>query len=215
MAKKELNLLSRKIRAKILNILLETEKPLHFSAIYEQLKPMSTRTLSKHLIALEKEGLLSRKIEGRKIVFELKKPKTVLEMRKEFFEQLISLLEAYGMILNHKTQTITQNYLNAIKESIEKPEPEAETKVFVRTIDYRKSVEIPISKLYEPLEFKEAETIKCEYCGEQHRISEDMHGFYYECPKEKKIKRIEKPKEPNLTVEPLKLKRKIKRKVRV
>ncbi len=207
MAKKELNLLSKKIRAKILQTLLRTETPLHFLALHKKVEPMSTRTLSKHLIILEKEGLIFRKIEGRKIVFELNKPKTIIELRKEFFEQLVSLLTVYGNILNEKTNAITQNYLNTIKESIEKPEVE---KVFIRTIEYAKSVKIPISKPYEPLEFTETKTIKCEYCGEQHQISEDMHGFYYECPKEKKIKRIEKPKEPNLTIEPLNLKRKMK-----
>ena len=211
MAKQELNLLSKKIRAKILQTLIQTERPLHFSAIHKKVEPMSTRTLSKHLIILEKEGLISRKIEGRKIVFELNKPKTIIELRKEFFEQLVSLLTAYGNILNEKTNAITQSYLDAIKESIDKPEPEIEgEKVFSRTIEYAKSVKIPISKPYEPLEFTETKTIKCEYCGEQHQISEDMHGFYYECPKEKKIKRIDKPKEPNLTIEPLNLKRKRK-----
>jgi DNA-binding HxlR family transcriptional regulator len=209
MAKQELNLLSKKIRAKILQTLIQTETPLHFLALHKKVKPMSTRTLSKHLITLEKEGLISRKIEGRKIVFEVNKPKTIIELRKEFFEQFLSLLRAYETVLNQKTNTMTQSYLEAIKESIEKPEIKGE-KAFIRTVEYEKSVKIPISKPYEPLEFTKAKTIKCQYCGEQHQISEDMHGFYYECPKEKKIKRIEKPKEPNLTIEPLNLKRKKK-----
>jgi len=209
MAKQELNLLSRKIRAKILQTLIQTETPLHFLALHKKVKPMSTRTLSKHLITLEKEGLISRKIEGRKIVFEVNKPKTIIELRKEFSEQFLSLLRVYETVLNQKTNTMTQSYLEAIKESIEKPEPEIESqKAFIRTVEYEKSVKIPISKPYKPLEFEKPETIKCQYCGEQHPISEDMHGFYYECPKKKKIKRIEKPKEPNLTIEPLNLKRK-------
>jgi len=211
MAKQELNLLSKKIRAKVLQTLMQTETPLHFLALHKKVKPMSTRTLSKHLITLEKEGLISRKIEGRKIVFETNKPKTIIELRKEFFEQFLSLLRAYGSVLNEKTNTITQSYLDAIKESIEKPEPEIKgEKAFIRTIEFEKSVEIPISKPYKPLKFEKSKTIKCQYCGEQHPILEDMHGFYYECPKEKKIKRIEKPKEPNLTIEPLNLKRKRK-----
>jgi len=229
MTKEKLKLNSLKkrtetIQAEIIQALLET--PLRFKELLQTInqqrdkEKMSPRTLFKYLKSLEKDGLISTKIEGRKIVYKptADKVKTILQLRKEFLYQLYNLLRVYAIALNQKTATITQNYLNIIKESIEKPEKEAETlKVLSKTVELRKGFKsiVPISDFHGKTEFKKAESVKCKNCGQSHPLIEDMHGFYYVCPTDNKVRRIGDVKvNSNLTVQPLKLKRNRKRKVK-
>jgi DNA-binding HxlR family transcriptional regulator len=199
MAKEELRLVSQKNRAEILQTLLAT--PLHFSELLRRLKPMSSRTLSKHLKSLENESLISAKIEGRKVVFEANKPRTILQLRKEYLQQLSSLLSVYASALNQKTEIITQDYLNTLKESIDKPESEAlTTKSFRKTFKLPKIpegsegiVKVPISNLYEKAEI----SIRKKQIEEPTSMSDSR--FYG------------KREEPDLKVDVLKLKRKGKK----
>jgi DNA-binding transcriptional ArsR family regulator len=153
--------IAKRNRAKIIATLLQN--PMTFSQLQKELK-VSPRTLSLHLQALLKEGLAKREIEGKYIVYKAIKPKSILELRKQFFLEL-SNSDIYESALNEKTRRLYYEFLNALGESIEKPEPEAETeKVMVKTIEipngFKGTVKQSITNLYEKPELKESKPKK-------------------------------------------------------
>jgi len=155
--------IGKKNRAIIISELLEN--PMTFSQLKQKLG-FSAKTLTLHLRALENEGLVKREIHGRFVVYTVNKPETVLELRKQFYSQLLDLHVIYGSVLNEKTSIPLQESLKALKESIEKPEKEAETtKVMVKTIEIPEgfkegTIKQKVTNLYEKPELKEAEQLK-------------------------------------------------------
>jgi DNA-binding transcriptional ArsR family regulator len=158
--------LGKKNRAIIIAELLEN--PTTFSQLKQKLG-FSAKTLTLHLRALENEGLVKREIHGRFVLYTVNKPETVLELRKQFYSQLLDLHVIYGSVLNEKTSIPLQESLKALKESIEKPEKEAETtKAMVKTIEIpegfkKRTIRQKITNLYEKPEFEETTQPKPEF----------------------------------------------------
>jgi len=149
--------LGKRNRALIVSELLRN--PLTFSQLKQKLG-FSPKTLTLHLRALEKEELIKREIHGRFVVYVARKPETILELRKQFFHQLLDLLRIYNSVFNEKTNILLQKVLDALKESIENLEPEAKTtKVISKTIEipngFVGEIGQNITNFYEKPEFKE------------------------------------------------------------
>jgi predicted ArsR family transcriptional regulator len=122
-------------RNNILKKLLES--PSTFTELQKKVD-VSGKTLANHLRTLQEEGLVQRKIQGKYIKYVVARPQTVLQMRKDFQKEFMDLIIRYNSCLDTKTHKLLAEPLKALQESIEHPEPEAETaKIF------GKSVKIP------------------------------------------------------------------------
>ena len=114
----------RRNRARIIKELLRESAT--FSELLKKVG-LSNKTLSNHLKALLNEGLVKREVHGRYVVYVVVKPRTLLEMRKEVWNELVGLNFVYGSCLTKETLELFGKVFEALKESIEHPEPEAET----------------------------------------------------------------------------------------
>jgi predicted transcriptional regulator len=153
--------LGKKNRAIIIAELLKN--PMTFTQLKQKLG-FSPKTLTQHLRTLESENLVKREIHGRFVVYCVNEPKTIVELRKQFFSELLDL-GIYDLALNDKTKTLYHETLKVLKESIEKPEKEAKTtKTMVKTIEipkgFKGTIRQKITNLYEKPELKEAEQPK-------------------------------------------------------
>lgn len=129
----------RRNRARIIKELLR--EPATFSGLLEKVG-LSNKTLSNHLKALLNEGLVKREVHGRYVVYVVVKPRTLLEMRKEVWNELVGLNFVYGSCLTKETSESLGKVFEALKESIKHPEPEAETtKIMGRRIKIPKRLE--------------------------------------------------------------------------
>jgi len=111
---------ARKNRDRIYMELLRS--PLHFSALKRKVK-MSSTTVAGHLETLVEEGRVKRQMQGRRIVYavvEEKRDQTVLEMRKECWNELAFLMFDYGICLTKKTKGKLKEAADVLKESIVK-----------------------------------------------------------------------------------------------
>jgi len=111
-------LIGKHNRDRILMALIES--PMHFSALKKKLD-LSAATLTGHLGSLLDEGYLKRQIEGRKIVYvvvEERKDPTVLEMRKDCWNELVLLALDYNSCLTQETLRKLEVTLNVLKDSI-------------------------------------------------------------------------------------------------
>jgi DNA-binding HxlR family transcriptional regulator len=147
--------LGKKNRAIIIAELLKN--PMTFTQLKQRLG-FSPKTLTQHLRTLESENLVKREIHGRFVVYCVNEPKTIIELRKQFFSELLNL-EIYDSALNDKTKTLYHETLKALQESIKKPESEAEIrKVMAKTIEipkgFKGTIRQSITNLYEKPEFK-------------------------------------------------------------
>jgi len=150
--------LGKKNRAIIIAELLKN--PMTFTQLKQKLG-FSPKTLTQHLRTLESENLVKRELRGRFVVYRANEPKTIIELRKQLFSELLNL-RTYDLALDDKTRTLYYETLKALKESIEKPEPEAEThKVIVKTIEipkgFKGTIKQSITDMYEKPELKETE----------------------------------------------------------
>lgn len=102
------------------------KQPLTFTEIAEEVK-LSQKTVSFHLKFLLKRDYIKKTVKGEKIVYEVIEPTTILEMRKDFWNELVPLTSIFYTSLNEKTLRLLHETINALRESIEKPESEAET----------------------------------------------------------------------------------------
>jgi predicted transcriptional regulator len=153
--------LGKKNRAIIIAELLKN--PMTFTQLKQKLG-FSPKTLTQHLRTLESENLVKRKIHVRFVVYCVNELKTIIELRKQFFSELLDL-GIYDLALNDKTKTLYHETLKVLKESIEKPEKEAKTtKTMVKTIEipegFKGTIRQKITNLYEKPEFKEGEQPK-------------------------------------------------------
>jgi len=153
--------LGKKNRAIIIAELLKN--PMTFTQLKQKLG-FSPKTLTQHLRTLESENLVKREIHGRFVVYCVNELKTIIELRKQFFSELLDL-GIYDLALNDKTKTLYHETLKVLKESIEKPEKEAKTtKTMVKTIEipkgFKGTIRQKITNLYEKPELKEAEQPK-------------------------------------------------------
>lgn len=151
--------IGKRNKAKIIAELIKN--PMTFTELKETLD-FSAKTLMFHLRDLENEGLIRRILEGKSILYDVIKPKSVIEFRKQFLSELLNL-KAYDVALNEKTKTLYYQFLKTLKESIEKPEPEAETtKIMAKTIEipkgFKGTIKQKITNMYEKPELKETET---------------------------------------------------------
>ena len=150
--------LGKKNRAIIIAELLKNQ--MTFTQLKQKLG-FSPKTLTQHLRTLESENLVKREIHGRFVVYCVNEPKTIIELRKQFFSELLDL-GIYDLALNDKTKTLYHETLKALKESIERPEPEAETqKIITKTIEipkgFKGTIRQSITNLYEKPRLKETE----------------------------------------------------------
>jgi DNA-binding transcriptional ArsR family regulator len=165
--------LGKKNRAIIIAELLKN--PMTFTQLKQKLG-FSPKTLTQHLRTLESENLVKREIHGRFVVYCINEPKTIIELRKQLFLELVNL-RIYDSALNGKARTLYYEILKALKDSIEKPEKEAKTtkvmgieipkefkkttKVMAKTIEipkeFKGTVKQSITNLYEKPELKETE----------------------------------------------------------
>lgn len=102
--------------------------PMHFSALKRKLR-LSAVSLTGHLERLLEEGRIKRQMEGRKIVYvvvEEKKDQTVLDMRKDCFNELVLLKFDYGICLTKKTRGKLKEALDVLRESIDKREQDVD-----------------------------------------------------------------------------------------
>lgn len=138
-----------------------SKNPMTFTQIKQKLG-FSPKTLTQHLKTLESEGLVKREIRGRFVVYTVNKPKTVLELRKQFFYQLLDLKSIYDSVLNEKTRQLLEETLKALKESIKKPsEEDKTTKVATKIIKipekFRGTIKQSLTNIYEKPEFDKME----------------------------------------------------------
>ena len=122
-------------------VLMELWKsPLTFTALKDKVE-LSSKTLTGHLKTLLNEGLVKRKIQGKYIKYNVVKPKTVLQMRKDFLKELADLILLYDSCLNNDTHNLLGKTIHALQESITHAEPEAETDKIIR-----KTIKLPKGK---------------------------------------------------------------------
>jgi DNA-binding transcriptional ArsR family regulator len=110
-------------RDKILNTLLN--EPLTFSKLKEKVG-LSGKTLTNHLNSLLDESLVKREIQGKYVVYVAVKPKTLLNMRKTFRNELNWLLWTYSSCLSNDTKILLDKVDKALEASINQPEPDAD-----------------------------------------------------------------------------------------
>jgi DNA-binding HxlR family transcriptional regulator len=113
------------------------KSPLTFTALKEKVG-LSGKTLSQHLNNLRAEGLVRRKIEGKYILYTVEKPRTLLNMRKDFLNELEALANVYWPCLDKETSILFRKACKALQESVTHHEPEADTDKIVR-----KTIPIP------------------------------------------------------------------------
>jgi len=115
-------------RNKILKELLESAST--FTELRKKVQ-LSAKTLTGHLKSLQDEKLVEREIQGKYVKYVVRRPQTVLRMRKDLQRELVDLIMRYGSCLNDRTHNLLVESLKVLQESVEHPEPDAETsKIF-------------------------------------------------------------------------------------
>lgn len=110
--------IGKRNRNRVLMELLKS--PLHFSGLKKKLR-MSAPSLVGHLERLLEEGCLKRQVEGNKIVYvvvEEGKRQTVLDMRKDCWNELVLLVMDYNVCLTKDTLRKLRAALDDLKKSI-------------------------------------------------------------------------------------------------
>jgi len=146
-------------RNKILMELLNA--PLTFTALKGKVG-LSGKTLAKHLANLQNEDLVRREIQGKYVVYVIRIPQTVLDMRKGLLDELGTLARVYSGCLDNETCKLLRKTIKTLQESITNPEPEVQTsrvmgKSIPIPIGFKGKVTQSMDSIYEKPAFEESE----------------------------------------------------------
>ena len=123
---------------------------------------LSAKTLAQHLKNLHDEDLVKREIRGKYIVYTIRKPQTIVDMRKDLLNEFGTLAHVYNGCLDKRTYKLFGETIKSLQESIANPEPEVQTaKVMGKRIPipkgFKGKVTQSIDNIYGKPVFEESE----------------------------------------------------------